>query len=489
MENPFQKIYDEAHRQWPRFPDVVVLPDGHGGWIVDRLPAWVAAWSDEAVDALAGRPLVDALDGAAEAIAPVIAAVHATGQVVRDYCLEFSDVRGRTRGILVHAERVDRYPGAAGAAVFLRLHDVTDAITVQRGTSDLAPYHGLVARSRAMAEVFRKIERYAPVDMPVVITGETGTGKELVARAIHDRSPRRQKAFVALNCSAISSDLLESELFGHERGAFTGAVRTHRGLFEQADGGTIFLDEIGEMGIATQAKLLRVLESGALARVGGEQEMTVDVRIVAATNVPLELAVGLKRFRADLYHRLSVLRIHLPPLRERPEDIPLLVDHFLTELNQKYGKQIVRLTQDAARLVEQYEWPGNVRELRNALQRVYVETDSPIIGRAAFDEWIEERKALAPGHWNLEAASALAGLVPNPFERLALPPPAAATYLPALSPPHHAKPRSLDEDDIRRAFHQAGGNATRAAELLGVHKATLYRRMKHLGLDRHALEA
>jgi len=345
-----------------------------------------------------------------------------------------------------------------------------------------------VARSPAMMEVFRKIERYAPVDMPVVITGETGTGKELVANALHDRSPRRGKPIVALNCSAISTDLLESELFGHERGAFTGAVKTHKGLFEQADGGTLFLDEIGEMPPSTQAKLLRVLEAGVIARVGGEKDLAVDVRILAATNVPLELAVGLNRFRSDLYHRLSVLRIHIPALRERAEDIPLLVDHFLAELNDQYGKRVVRLTREAEEVVTRYDWPGNVRELRNAMNRVYVESDSSIIGRAAFDEWIEERKALRPSQWSLDAAEALASVARASSERPALPPPAAPPALPVASFAARGRPRSLEAEDIRLAFKEADGNATQAARILGVHKATLYRRMKSLGLTREEME-
>jgi len=484
MDRAFQEIYDEAHQQWPMFPDVVVVPDGRGGWIVDRLPPWIAAWSGARAQDLVGRSIGDALDGAAEALTPVVEAVHATGQVVRDYCVEFADAQENRRGILIHAEKMSEYPGSRAGAVFLRLHDVTDAITLQQSSTELASYHGIVARSPAMLEVFRKIERYAPVDMPVVITGETGTGKELAAHAMHDRSPRRLKPIVALNCSAISTDLLESELFGHERGAFTGAVRTHKGLFEQADGGTLFLDEIGEMPPGTQAKLLRVLEAGMIARVGGEKEMSVDVRILAATNVPLELAVGLNRFRSDLYHRLSVLRIHLPALRERKEDIPLLVDHFLAELNEQYGKRVVRLTQEAEELVRQYDWPGNVRELRNAMNRVYVESDSSIIGRAAFDEWIEERKALRPSHWGLEAAEALATVARVPSERPALPPPSPLPALPVASFAARGRPRSLEADDIRLAFQEANGNATQAARILGVHKATLYRRMKSLGLSR-----
>jgi len=485
MDKNFKDVYDQAHRQLPMFPDLVLIPDGKGGWIVDKIPPWIADWSGESIDDLVGRPVIDALDGAAEALTPVADAVHETGQAVRDYCIEFQDSAGHDHGVLVHAERVKNYSGTSVDAVIMRLHDVTDAISVQRQAPRLTSFPGMIARSRAMAEVFRKIDLYSPVDMPVVITGETGTGKELVSRAIHDNSPRRNRPFVALNCSAISTDLLESELFGHERGAFTGAVRTHKGLFEQADTGTLFLDEVGDMSLPTQAKLLRVLEEGVIARIGGENEKTVDVRLVAATNIPLELSVGLKRFRSDLYHRLSVLRIHVPPLRERRQDIPLLIDFFLTTLNQKYGKQIVRLTQEAMDLVTRYEWPGNVRELRNAMNRVYVEADSPIIDRAAFDEWIEERKALTPDNWSLDVADALAGLVPTTHVgRPALPAPVPQLALPAPEP---IKNKDLDEEAIRRAFQEAGGNATRAARSLGIHKATLYRRMKALDLKREDL--
>ena len=195
---------------------------------------------------------------------------------------------------------------------------------------------GFIGHSPALLQVFRKIEIYGPTDAPVVITGETGTGKELAARALHAHSQRHRRPFVAVNCAALSEELLESELFGHEKGAFTSAVRAHRGRFERAHEGTLFLDEIGEMPLRLQAKLLRVIEEGVIERVGGEREVTVDVRLMSATNVPLEIAVQSRTFRLDLYHRLDVLRVHMPPLRERLDDIPLLADHFLQLLNEKY---------------------------------------------------------------------------------------------------------------------------------------------------------
>jgi len=354
--------------------------------------------------------------------------------------------------------------------------------------------HGLVGTSPALREVLRKIDRYGPTTAAVVVTGETGTGKELVAAALHAASERAEGPFIALNCSAITEELLESELFGHEKGAFTGAQRTHRGRFERADGGTLFLDEIGDMPLHTQTRLLRVLETGVIERVGAEQELQVDVRIVAATNVPLEQAVGAGRFRADLYHRLSVLRIHLPPLRERREDIPPLVDYFLERFNRQYGKQINRLTHEALELLEAYLWPGNIRELRNVLERVYVETESEVIGARAFAEWVRERHGFAPVEWGVHQDSQpISPPFPLASERRLLtagePKLLEAEYVSAASPARRTtRPVDLDAEQIRSAFRAAEGNIAAAARLLGVHRATFYRYMQKLGIDRDQLE-
>jgi len=357
---------------------------------------------------------------------------------------------------------------------------------------------GLVGASPAVREVLRKIRLYAAADAAVIVTGETGTGKELVARALHRQGPRRDAEFVAVNCTAISEELLESELFGHEKGAFTGALRSHRGRFERADGGTLFLDEIGDMPLKIQAKLLRVLEDGMVERVGAEQARPVDVRVVAATNVSLEQAVGRGRFRTDLYHRLAVLRIHLPPLRERREDIPLLVDHFLAEFNARYGRQVRRLTPEALSLLQSYLWPGNVRELRNVLERVYVESAGEVIGARAFADWIRERRDFLPGGWNLEGAGTrtgppLAPPYPLASEQRLLTGQAEggfieAELLPSRTSRPSTRPAELDEGEIRRAWRAAGGNLTAAARLLGVHRATLYRYLKRLGLSRADLD-
>ncbi len=474
MTRPFDDLFREAHAARSPFPDVIVRR-GDDGWRVADVSPFVAAWNDLEADACAGRAIADVLADAADPLVPVIDAVWASGMTVTDYCIEFVDARRRRRGALVHARRDED-------SVLLRLHDVTDALHAQREPRDESTrFGGLVAAAPSMLDVFRRVERYGPVGMPVVITGETGTGKELVAQALHERSRRARGPLVALNCAAISTEILESELFGHQKGAFTGAVKDHRGLFEQADGGTLFLDEVGEMSMQTQAKLLRVLETGTVAPVGGERERPVDVRVIAATNVPLELAVSTRRFRADLYHRLGVLRVHLPPLRERTEDIPLLVEHFLGALNRDESKTVVRLTDDALELLVRYPWPGNVRELRNAIQRVFVEADGPVIGRDAFAEWLEERRGLLQTPYQLDAADAFSHVAP-PTQ--AAPPPLG---LPAPRDVE-TKPAELTRDAIEDAFHAADGNLTQVADRLGVHKATLYRRMKALGISREDLE-
>lgn len=390
----------------------------------------------------------------------------------------------------------------------------------------LGAFHGIIGRSEPMLAVFRKILQYGPAEAPVLVTGETGTGKELVARALHFRSRRSDKPFVALNCTALNEELFESELFGHERGAFTGAERMHRGRFERANGGTLFLDEIGDMSPRVQGKMLRALEEGIIERVGGEKELEVDVRLVAATNVSLEQVVKMGGFRADLYHRLAVLRVHMPALRDRKGDIPLLVNHFLGMLNQRYRRRVLRLSPEAMRALEGYHWPGNIRELRNVLERVYVETDAPVIGRNALSEWERERDSVAAGEWNvhlLEQQKMMGRviIVPNPGAGY-MPPqrslpsqggqyevasyPLAPFVVPPVQPsggshaynsidvdytvenaPRH-KPGELSEPEIRDAFHKAKGNLTHASEMLGVHKTTLYRNMKRLGLTRESLE-
>ncbi|MEX0935638.1 MAG: sigma 54-interacting transcriptional regulator [Gemmatimonadota bacterium] len=257
--------------------------------------------------------------------------------------------------------------------VVLLAHRTIERRRLQRVT-------GIVGESDEIREILERVVQIAPVDSTALITGESGTGKELVARGIHALSPRRHKRFLAVNVAALPETLLESELFGHEKGAFTGAIDSRRGFFELADRGTLFLDEIGEMPLSTQTKLLRVLEQREFLRVGGEQAITVDVRIIAATNQELRALVPEGRFRRDLYYRLNILGIELPPLRERRSDIPLLVQHFVRELVQKLDRAFPGLSDDAMELLVRYDWPGNVRELRNLVESMVVLAPGKPIG-------------------------------------------------------------------------------------------------------------
>lgn len=270
---------------------------------------------------------------------------------------------------------------------FLALHQAInhkEKLLVEENRSLKAELHGrfnrhyIIGQSRSMQEVFTTIEKVAPSRATALLLGESGTGKELVARAIHEASPRRDKNFVKINCAALPENLLESELFGHEKGAFTGAVTNRAGRFELADGGTIFLDEIGELPLSLQAKLLRILQEQQFERLGGTRTLKVDVRVIAATNINLVDAVATGTFRNDLFYRLNVLPFHLPPLRDRKSDIPILLNHFLCASNERNDKN-VRLSQEVFEFLMNYNWPGNVRELQNLIERLVILTDKGIL--------------------------------------------------------------------------------------------------------------
>jgi len=238
-------------------------------------------------------------------------------------------------------------------------------------------FDNIIASSEKMYGVLRQVTQIAPTDSTVLITGESGTGKELIANALHHNSPRKQGPFIKVNCAAMTRELVESELFGHEKGAFTGALALRAGKFEAADGGTLFLDEIGDMSVETQAKVLRVLQERELERVGGNQTLKVDVRVLAATNRNLHQMVQEGKFREDLYYRVHVIPVSLPPLRERPEDIPLLASFFLKRFSHAMGKAVLELSPEALRHLMLYDWPGNVRELANVMERAVVLSTTP----------------------------------------------------------------------------------------------------------------
>ena len=317
----------------------------------------------------------------------------------------------------------------------------------------------LVGSSRSMREIFALIEQIAPSSVPVLITGESGTGKELVARTLHDLSPRKSRPFVAVNCAAIPETLIESEIFGHEKGAFTGAAERRAGCFELASGGTLLLDEVGEMPIGTQAKLLRVLEERKLRRLGARTEQEVDVRVLAATNRDPNLAVAHGHLRADLFYRLNVFNINMPPLREHMEDVPAMAEAMVDEMNQKHGRRVSGLAPSMMERLMEYNWPGNARELRNTIERAVI--------------LCPDGAPLDPGH------------LPPGFGKTAAP--AEPNVGPGMVPVHVGA--TVDEAErllILRTLEATGQNKTRAAEILGVSLKTLHNKLKVYGSARES---
>jgi transcriptional regulator with PAS, ATPase and Fis domain len=340
-------------------------------------------------------------------------------------------------------------------------------------TDEAIDFQGIWTRDPGMRGVFHVIERAALRDASVLVRGESGSGKELVARALHALSPRASGPFAAINCAALPGALLESELFGHVRGAFTGATRDHPGHFRSAHRGTLLLDEVAELPLELQAKLLRVLESKSVIPVGGREPIRVDVRIVAATHQSLRAAVEAGRFRADLMYRLRVIPIFLPPLRARLGDIALLTERLVAELNRQGGRQVLRVGADAARALGAHPWPGNVRELRNALEYAYVIGEGPTL-RAA-DLPAEIADPLGAGR--LDVADALDPGTATPHDE---PPDREAPLGLAPAAPDAATLREAAR--LRAALDRAGGRRDRAADELGMSRTTLWRRLRELGL-------
>ena len=345
----------------------------------------------------------------------------------------------------------------------------------------------LIGTSAALQQVFQLIDKVADTPSTVLITGESGTGKELVARALHEHSSRRNEAFIKINCAAIPKTLMESELFGYDKGAFTGAVSSKPGRFELADRGTLFLDEIGELPVEMQVKLLRVLQESEFERVGGIKTLRVDVRVIAATNRDLVREVAQGTFREELFYRLNVVPIALPPLRERPQDIPLLVQHFIARFNERLRKSIDGFAPDAMELLLRYPFPGNIRELENILERTVLLAEGPVI----------TARDLPP----TLTAAANAPLTSSSVVQVVSPSPAAPTPIPTSAPqsgPHGAAaqrpvPSSLKEivrqeterverEMIQRALAETAGNVTQAARALRISRKSLQTKMKELGL-------
>jgi two-component system, NtrC family, response regulator HydG len=308
-------------------------------------------------------------------------------------------------------------------------------------------FHGLLGVSPSMTRVFDLLNNAAKSDAPIIIFGESGTGKELAAESIHESGPRKEKPFIKVNCAALSETLLESELFGHVKGAYTGAYRNREGRFEAAQGGDIFLDEIGDLPISTQVKLLRVLEDKVIERVGDHRPIPIDVRIISATNKDLRVLVEKGLFREDLFFRINVIPIHLPALRERREDIPLLADSFLRRIRLKSEKPITGVSQETMEILMRYDWPGNVRELRSAFEYAFVTCQEPLI---------------QPVHLPAQ-------IVQGPQEK-------------AIEIRQTGSSKGKKKQELIEALRKAGGNQSEAARALGISRVTVWNRMKEFGL-------
>lgn len=419
--------------------------DGAEG--LDKISQWTPSLiiTDLKMPRMGGLELLEriAADGSTMAVVVVTAqgtidsAVHAMRMGAYDYITKPIDTN-RLHSILQNASQL------LGARVELEV--------TRRKLRDAGSLGSLVGPSKKMQEIFRLIEMVAPSTASVLITGASGTGKELVARTIHELSPRRGKPFVPINCAAIPETLIESEIFGHEKGAFTGALERRTGCFELAEGGTLLLDEIGEMPVPTQAKLLRVLEDRKVRRLGSKVETTVDVRVLAATNKVPEDAVARGELRNDLYYRLNVFNIHMPPLREHKEDVPEVLQALLAEVNEKHGRKVAAVSEAVLNLFRNYSWPGNVRELRNTLERAVIVCDGSVI----------ETKHLPPGFGQ----------------------PAVRTTTDDPDAVHLGVGTTVAEAErllILKTLESTNNNKTRAAEVLEISLKTLHNKLKEYG--------
>ena len=354
---------------------------------------------------------------------------------IADYALNITTKSGEPRRIEMTVTRMQDGTGGL-AGVLASFRDMTDLLRLQLRADEMTRFAGIIGHDSKMLMVFKQIRDVAGYDFPVHLSGETGTGKELVANAIHNESRRAGAPFVPINCGALPEGLIETELFGHVKGAFSGAIRDKKGRFELADGGTVFLDEVAELSNTLQVKLLRFLQEGRFERVGGEHTLAVNVRVISATNRNLKKEVERNRFREDLFYRLNVIPLHLPPLRDRKNDIALLVEHFLRDAADRYGRELLTLSNRALALMLDYRWPGNVRELQNAIQFAFVKCSGKVIE-------IEDLPL------ELREAADVCG--------------------------RRGPARKLDLEAVRKALVRTGGNKAKAAKIMGVGRATLYR--------------
>ena len=385
------------------------------------------------------------------ALIPVLERTIQTKKGVRNYTIENISSDGEINSFLVSTTVIDELDESEFGIVLI-LHDISEITRLRKLTLQMHHYDEIIGKSETMKRLFALIESIKDYDTSVLIFGETGTGKEIVARALHNVSRRKNKPFIPINCSALPANLIESELFGHVKGAFTGAISTRPGRFQLAHEGTLFLDEIGTLPMDLQAKLLRVLQEMTVSPLGSSEENPVDVRIISATNRDLALLVAKNEFREDLFYRIKVLQVTLPPLRERKDDILLLASHFITRLNRYYNKNIVGLSPSAQELLEYYPWPGNVRELENAIEHAFVLTTGVLLERHLFPPEIRHTQNN--------------GVLPPPADFI-------NTNL------------NVKEEGMRRTLMATHGNLSETAKILDMHRTTLWRKMKEFRIDKN----
>jgi DNA-binding NtrC family response regulator len=382
------------------------------------------------IDGIEVLKIIKGIDDSIEVI--MVTAVITVGKAVEALRLGAYDYITKPFDIQALAEQVEK--------VMEKRDLLKENLSLRRLIESGSHFEKIIGKTPEIRAIFKIIEDIASSNATVLITGESGTGKELVARAIHNRSPRRDKLFVAVNCAAIPENLLESELFGHEKGSFTGAFERQIGKFEIASNGTLFLDEVGSLPLAMQAKLLRAIQEKEIERIGSQKPLPVNVRIISATNTNLRAEVKDRKFREDLYYRINVIPIHLPTLRERKEDIPLLANHFLQKYNREFGRKIKGITREAMDFLKSYFWPGNVRELENLIERLVVLTKGEYIGTARIPPEIK-------GDFPVETV------------------PSDTKLFKAV--------KRFEAEFIRQALEKTGGKKGKAAKLLGIHRNTL----------------
>ena len=399
-------------------------------------------------DAIMGKNAQEILETRFPGIQKVFQETITSRRPIKNFNLEIEDQVGEIKTYLVSTGFTEE-SSKDDFGIVLVLHDISEVTRLRKAFLAEQSFGGLVGSSPVMKELYGTIQTIADFDTTVLIYGETGTGKELVAHSIHSISRRKNGPFIPINCSALSSSVLESELFGHVKGAFTGALQDRRGRFEMADGGTVFLDEIGILSLELQVKLLRTIQERVIERVGSSEQIPIDVRVLSATNHDLTELVAKKQFREDLYYRLKVFQINVPPLRSRRLDIPILGDHFIEKFNRVHGNRIIGLSNAAKELLMKYTWPGNVRELENAIEHAMVLTPGKIIEPQYFPPEVRHMR------------------------------PDGAPPVPSIN-----EDPSSEEEMIRRALAAFGGNVSKAAKHLGMHRSTLWRKMREFGIKR-----